>query len=192
MRLLGSEERPDLDAGEADFALWFGLPPPDRPGVALFTDVLVPACAPDLLDGPLSSPAALWDLPLLQIDWAARYGAFSPPSWASWATAHGIAPPPGGARALQFALTASAIDAAVAGQGVVLGQMAMMHEELASGRLVIPLDLRLPLSQPYSLSWSRAALEIPGARRFRDWLVARGRRQGGALHVGAGAAALSR
>lgn len=180
VKLLGSENLPDLDTGEADFAMWLGPPADDQPGALLFTDHVVPACAPSLLTQPLETPADLLRLPLLQVAWAARYERFDPPSWSAWATTHGIdAPPAPGA--LSFALTASAIDAAVAGQGVVLGQIAMMQDELASGRLVIPFDLRLPLSAPYSLRWSRAALEKPGGRAFRDWLLARGRKQAQAL-----------
>ncbi|WP_428929437.1 LysR family transcriptional regulator [Marinibacterium sp. SX1] len=184
VRLLGSEDLPDLDAGEADFAMWLGPPADDRPGAVLFTDQVVPACAPALLAQPLRAPAELLRLPLLQVAWAARYERFDPPSWAAWAAAHGIADAPHQPGALSFALTASAIDAAVAGQGVVLGQVAMMQDELASGRLVIPFDLRLPLAAPYSLRWSRAALEKPGGLAFRDWLLARGRRQAQALRPG--------
>lgn len=185
VRLQSSESPPDLHGGEADFAMRFGPPDADQMGATLFTDQVVPACAPQLLSTPLAQPSDLWELPRLHIDWAARYDQFSPPSWASWAEAHRVTPPPSQAGGLNFALTSSAIDAAVSGQGVVLGQMAMMIEELASGRLVIPVNLRLPLAVPYALCWSRAALEKPGAGRFRDWLLARGRKQGAVLARGA-------
>lgn len=179
---LVSEEADAVGSGEAwDFRMDFGPPPADGPGAELFTDVAVPACAPSLLDGrSITTPDDLLALPRLRIGWSARYDRFVPPNWEAWAERHGLALPPG-APAMSFALTASAIDAAVAGQGVVLGQRAMMQEELLTGRLVVPLDLPLPLSEPYALRWSRAALEKPGGAGLRDWLLARGRQEAARL-----------
>ncbi|MGB0659226.1 MAG: LysR substrate-binding domain-containing protein [Mangrovicoccus sp.] len=176
VRLLSSETLPDLDSGAADFAMWLGPPPVGVSGAELFTDAVVPACAPSLAGG-IAGPADLLRQPLLQINWNARYDRFEAPSWARWAALHGLDLRADLSAAMSFEQTATAIDAAVAGQGVVLGQIAMMEDELASGALVVPFDLRLPLSTPYSLLWSRAALEKPGGATFRDWLIARGRAQ---------------
>ena len=41
--------------------------------------------------------------------------------------------------------------------------------------------LPLPLSEPYALRWSRAALEKPGGAGLRDWLLARGRQEAARL-----------
>ena len=181
VRLVAEDGEPDF--GAVDFHMGFGAPPSDGPGAELFTDRAVPACAPALAAG-LAAPADLFARPVLRIEWGARYDRFTPPGWGPWAALHGV-PVPEPSPAMRFALTSSAIDAAVAGQGVVLGQVAMMQEELLTGRLVIPFDLRLPLSEPYSLRWSRAALEKPGGGRLRDWLIARGRAQASELESGA-------
>lgn len=169
-----SQDDPRAGAG-VDFAMCFGAP--EGQGATLFTDEAVPACAPALLaaHAPVG-PEELLDMPLLRIDWSAQYDRFTPPGWEPWAALNGL-PPPQAAPVMSFAQTAAAIDAAVVGQGVVLGQRAMMHEALVTGQLVLPFDLGLPLSQPYSLGWSREALEKPGGSALRDWLVARGREE---------------
>lgn len=184
VRLVSAEDgEAEAASGACDFRMGFGSPGRGG-GAVLFTDAVVPACAPSLLarfGGSVSWVAALLSLPRLEIAWGARYDRFVPPGWTAWARLHGAALSEHGAASLSFAHSASAIDAAVAGRGVVLGQIAMMQDELASGRLVVPLDLRLPLSAPYALSWSRAALDQPCGVRLRDWLLARGRRQQEAL-----------
>ncbi|KGB82692.1 MAG: LysR family transcriptional regulator [Confluentimicrobium sp.] len=182
LRLISSEDTPDFDRDGVDFAMLLGPPAAGHAGAELFTDQVVPACAPHLLQGmPLQDPSDLLRLPRLQIRWSARYDRFDPPSWERWAAHHGVGGTPASSAVLSFALTATAIDAAVAGQGVVLGQVAMMARELESGQLVVPFELCLPLSAPYSLCWSRAALEKPGGAALRDWLLARGRQQAMAL-----------
>lgn len=178
VRLLSSEIAPDLNKGEADLSMWLGLPNDGELGATLFTDQFVPACAPSLLSEDVCEPQHLLQLPLLHVAWSAQYAQyarFSPPSWTNWAATFGLKGVPNDPGPLSFALTSSAIDAAVAGQGVVLGQVAMMQADLDAGRLVIPFDLRVSLDVPYSLRWSRAALDKPGAMELRDWLLARGR-----------------
>ncbi|WP_353472964.1 LysR family transcriptional regulator [Salipiger sp. H15] len=179
VRLVGTEIEPDLTRDNVDFRLYFDDQPPHGQYTELFTDRIVPACAPALLQGRvLARPEEIFDYPLLQIVWMESFAAHQVPGWADWAAHCGVAPPPAPeSAALTFALSSSAIDAAVSGRGFVLGQVAMIDEELASGRLVVPFDLRMPLSVPYGLAWDRASLEKPMGRALRDWLVAQGRRQ---------------
>ncbi|WP_172330863.1 LysR family transcriptional regulator [Mangrovicoccus sp. HB161399] len=183
VRLTASEAEPEQDG--AAFRMVFGAPPRTERHAELFTDLAVPACAPALA-ADLSSPGDLFALPRLDIAWGPRFAAVEPPSWARWAALHGLGLPPGAAPVMSFALTATAIDAAAAGQGVVLGQLSMMEEELAQGRLVIPFRLPLRLSVPYGLVWGGDVLGHPGAARLRDWLIARGRRQQARLDDWAG------
>jgi LysR family glycine cleavage system transcriptional activator len=85
---------------------------------------------------------------------------------------------PAAARNLTYGLSGSAIDAALAGQGFVLGQLAFIGPELETGKLVIPFDLRLPLPEPYFLAWNPDSLRKTGARAFHRWLLGEGRAQG--------------
>ncbi len=77
-----------------------------------------------------------------------------------------------------FSLSSAAIDAAVNGHGVVLAQLGMVADELASGRLVVPFDTRIRMPEPYFLAWNRAALEKPHGAEFRAWVLAISKRQG--------------
>jgi LysR family glycine cleavage system transcriptional activator len=136
---------------------------------------VTPACAPRLLEG--RQPERITDIldyPLLHIVWNST---FSPaPSWADWARSIGV-DRPAASPGLSYTLSSSAIDAAVSGRGFVLGQMSMIADELESGRLVIPFDHRLKLSESYYLAWSRSSLEKPFGPQFKQWITATGRRQ---------------
>ncbi|HEY0276523.1 MAG TPA: LysR substrate-binding domain-containing protein [Paenirhodobacter sp.] len=183
--LAGGDEEPDLIGGEADFRIYYGGPTHPPHHIELFTDCVVPACAPGLLAGQrLLDPAGVFGFPLLHIVWQSRFDAA--PGWADWGRLIGAAAPTGGVR---YNLSGSAIDAAIAGQGFVLAQLAFIGEELETGRLVVPFDLRMPLPQPYHLAWTPAALAKPDARAFHRWLLAEARAQGAiALRPGIGAA----
>jgi LysR family glycine cleavage system transcriptional activator len=111
---------------------------------------------------------------LLGIEWDSGYQ--QPPNWADWAASIG-APPPAAPRDLRFSISSAAIDAAINGRGFVLAQLAMVHDDLAGGRLVVPFDLRVKLSQAYFLAWERTALEKPFGAELRSWLVKLSKRQ---------------
>ncbi|WP_305806603.1 LysR substrate-binding domain-containing protein [Stenotrophomonas sp. YIM B06876] len=123
------------------------------------------------------TPAQLLDLPLIGIDWERVHRP--PPNWADWARSAGM--DGGGAvdSSLTFSLSSAAIDAALAGRGLVLAPIAMITGDLAERRLVLPFDHRLQLPQPYFLAWDRAALNKPFGREFQQWVMAAGRRQAG-------------
>lgn len=49
--------------------------------------------------------------------------------------------------------------------------MAMLAEELASGRLVVSFDIRIRMPEPYFLAWNGAAFDKPHGVMFRSWLL---------------------
>src|SRR5262245_437657 len=61
--------------------------------------------------------------------------------------------------------------AAVAGQGLALGRSVLLEEELADGRLVQPLGLRLPSRVGYYLVYPEELANVPKVRAFRCWLL---------------------
>ena len=67
--------------------------------------------------------------------------------------------------------------AAINGRGFVLAQLSMAAEDIASARLVVPFDILLRLSQPYSLAWDAAALDKPFGAELHSWIQAISRRQ---------------
>jgi LysR family glycine cleavage system transcriptional activator len=110
----------------------------------------------------------------LGIEWDRAQGAA--PGWGDWAAHVGV-PRRKAAGEVAFSMSSAAIDAAINGRGFVLAQLSMAAEDIASGRLVVPFDIRLKLSQPYSLAWDPAALEKPFGAELRAWIQTISRRQ---------------
>ena len=177
IRLIGTETEPRFQDDQTDFRISYGEKRRDFEHYSeMFTDWVVPACAPALLARhPLSRPADVFGLPLLGIEWDRDHR--SPPGWADWAARIGTTYR-GGVGEVVFSLSSAAIDAAVNGHGFVLAQMAMIADELASGRLVVPFDTRIRMPESYFLAWNRAALEKPHGATFRTWVLAISKRQG--------------
>jgi len=124
-----------------------------------------PVCSPKLLKGrhPLRTPANLARHTLLHdvftVDWAI---------WLRSAGIDGIDPHLGPT----FLSSDHAIQAAIRGEGVVLGRSALVADELAAGRLVRPFKLSLPAGFAYYVVCPPRALKRPNVKAFRDWLVA--------------------
>ncbi|MEI9415997.1 LysR substrate-binding domain-containing protein [Mesorhizobium sp. Cs1321R2N1] len=180
VRLVGAETEPRLDTEGVDFRISYGDKYRDfNHYVELFTDWVVPACSPSLLaKHPVRKPADILDLPLLSIEWARDHR--SPPSWAEWAASIGALYRKASGE-VAFSLSSAAIDAATNGRGIVLAQLSMAAEDIASGRLIIPFNQRLRLSQAYFLAWDRAALQKPFGPELRIWIVSISKRIGAAL-----------
>ncbi|MBB4234941.1 LysR family transcriptional regulator [Rhizobium esperanzae] len=170
VRVFGHEQEPRIGVEPVDFRITYGRRAHVHEHVAnLFTDWVVPACSPALILGHvLTSPHDILKFPLLNVEWEADYKAS--PQWKDWAAlvqADGRQTFSG----LSFTLSSSAIDAAVSGRGFVLAQISMIQDELASGTLVVPFDIRMKLSEAYYLAWDRAALEKPFGQKFHKWLL---------------------
>jgi len=187
LRLIGSEMEPALQEEGIDFRLCYGA---DARGYdrssELFRDAVVPACSPGFLRRhPVRNEADILACPLIDIVWDSRHRP--PPSWADWAWSAGLAPPTH-VCPLAFSLSGAAIDAAQDGGGFVLGQISIIAEHVRRGRLVIPVDRRLNLPEPYFLAWERDALDRQTCADFRHALIAAGREQ---QSLSRGAAALT-
>lgn len=176
LRLIGDYTEPRFGTDEIDFRLTYGdLINRFVHRTELFTDWVVPACAPSLLARlDLKEPADILDAPLLGIEWDRSQGAAA--GWSDWAAHIGVARRKAGA-VVAFSMSSAAIDAAINGRGFVLAQLSMAAEDIASGRLVVPFDIRLKLPQPYSLAWDPAALEKPFGAELRSWIQSIARRQ---------------
>jgi LysR family glycine cleavage system transcriptional activator len=124
-----------------------------------------PVCSPKLLKGRhrLRTPADLARHTLLHdvftVDWAI---------WLRSAGIDTIDPQ----RGPTFLSSDHAIQAAVRGEGVVLGRSALVADDLAAGRLVRPFALSLPASFAWYVVYPPRAMRRPGVKAFRDWLVA--------------------
>jgi LysR family glycine cleavage system transcriptional activator len=64
-----------------------------------------------------------------------------------------------------------AYQAAAEGLGVMVGLLAFVRDDLASGRLVAPFDLRVPTQGGYFMAW-RADRPVPQrVKDFESWIA---------------------
>jgi LysR family transcriptional regulator, glycine cleavage system transcriptional activator len=122
-----------------------------------------PVCSPKLLKGahPLRKPEDLKHHTLIRdtypIDWAA---------WLSSASVKGVNPHKG----LTFDSYTFAVEAAVQGEGVVLGRTMLVAADLAAGRLVRPFKHTLKAVSSFHLVYPPQAIRQRKVRIFREWL----------------------
>jgi LysR family transcriptional regulator, glycine cleavage system transcriptional activator len=176
VRLIGEDKEPHLGDGQVDFRISYGkkIKSFERT-LELFTDWAVPACSPKYLaKHPIKGPADILKLALLGITWSRDQGAS--PSWTEWANSIN-APHKKSDGEVSFSLSSAAIDAAINGKGFVLAQISMAADDISAGRLVVPFDARIKLSESYFLAWDRAALEKPYGAELRAWLTSIAKRQ---------------
>ncbi|WP_312891356.1 LysR family transcriptional regulator [Mesorhizobium silamurunense] len=176
VRLIGAEPEARFGEEQLDFRISYGAKKRDYDHyVELFTDWVVPACSPALLERlPLRKPVDILERPLLAIEWAREHR--SPPTWSEWAASIG-AKYRRTSGEVAFSLSSAAIDAAINGRGFVLAQLSMAGDDISSGRLVVPFNLPLRLPDPYFLAWDRSALQKPHGAELRAWIVSIANRQ---------------
>jgi LysR family glycine cleavage system transcriptional activator len=135
-----------------------------------------PVCSPALLKdrkGPLD-PRVLLKHTLLDVDWHGQGASW--PNWQSWLEAAGLNDVKPG-KTVRFVHSALAIQAAVEGQGIALGETTIAADDLAAGRLIKPFDLALrqPPQLAYFIICPKGALPGSIERQFRDWVLGEAR-----------------
>ncbi|HUR42773.1 MAG TPA: transcriptional regulator GcvA [Aestuariivirga sp.] len=163
----------DFDRDDVDVAIRFGKG--NYPGLKvekLFEDVIFPVCSPALLKGrkPIREPRDLLAHTLIHLVWEAQDAVW--PNWRMWMLAAGVTDF-NETRGLHFSHSSLAIQAAIDGQGVALGDSTLTADDLAAGRLVKPFELSLksPPQFAYYLITPLAA-QNPMINAFRDWIIA--------------------
>jgi len=134
----------------------------------LLDETVIPAFSPALLEAepPLRTLADLKHHRLLHVDWSDLAGA---PTWQRWLDHAGITDVDG-ARGPVFTIENLAIQAAIAGQGVVLVSTIGIEEDLAAGRLVAPFDMPIPSHSAFWVVAPERTADRPKVMAFRDWL----------------------
>ncbi|MGH7063215.1 MAG: LysR substrate-binding domain-containing protein, partial [Stellaceae bacterium] len=170
VRISATDSVVDMSRGDFDVAIRYGAG--RYPGLEvelLFTNEVFPACSPQLLaaDPPLRVPGDLRHHALIH-DQAIERDPLVP-TWPMWLKAAGVTDmtAPSG---LSFNNMHLALDAAIAGHGVVLAYSTIAAADIAAGRLVRLFSLSLPDQFAYYLVTAPGALERPKVRAFRDWL----------------------
>jgi LysR family glycine cleavage system transcriptional activator len=164
---LVTQVRPFEFAGaDIDVAIHFGSDV--WPGAVchwLMGEVIVPVAAPSLLAGlaELARPEDVGRFTLLQ-------HATRPLAWQEWLRAAGVEHVDGrhGPRFEQFHMV---IQAAIAGLGLAVLPRFLIREELASGRLMVAVDLPVTSEHGYYLVHPERKADLPRVAAFRDWLL---------------------
>lgn len=178
--------RPDVDVGiditknvqdferdRVDIAFRWG--DGDYPGLRadqVFEHSLFPVCSPKLLQtaGPVGEPRDLLNFNLIHVTWGEAGVVW--PDWRRWLQVAGVeefSDRPG----LHFHETVHAIQAAIDGHGIALGDASLVADDLAAGRLVQPfgLAIRAPERYAYYITCPLETADEPLIKLFRDWVL---------------------
>jgi LysR family glycine cleavage system transcriptional activator len=167
LRLHASDDPVNLEAGEVDAAIRYGLGRyPGLTAMPLLTDKFAPVCSPHL---NLRAVDDLSTVSLIHFEWRFASAKRAMPSWRLWATRAGLTwlDADGG---IAFSDESSAIQAAIAGQGVALLSLALVAAELASGALVQPFGPKLE-GRRYDLVYPSGADAHPAVAVLRHWVM---------------------
>ncbi|MEJ7929097.1 LysR substrate-binding domain-containing protein [Ramlibacter sp. AN1015] len=122
---------------------------------------IVAVCAPQRARGVASADQLLAQ-PLL-------YHSNYPDNWALWAEAAGSALPAQW-RGTGFDLVLNLVEAARAGMGFAVVQRCMVEDDVAAGRLAMPVAACASTGRGYYLCRRRSLGAHPAVERFVDWL----------------------
>lgn len=177
LRIEVSDEVVDFASSDTQVAVRFGDGNyPNLRADRLFEEFVFPVCSPSLLTGPhpLRVPSDLRYHTLIHLDWQARGETW--PDWRMWLLAAGAkdVDPSHGIRLSLFSLISQA---AIAGQGVALGNTSLVGDDLAAGRLVKPFDLslRAPGDFAYYVVSPLIVADRPLVAAFRNWVLTESR-----------------
>ena len=166
----------DLWNGEADVAIRFGAAP-DRRLITrrLFDERICALCSPSLVSGPphLQKLDDLRHATLLHWDTSDLTWAVSTRDWMdwqSWLARAGMADL-SLEQQMVFGDYALALQAAIAGHGVVLGSQPILRDIMAAGLLVDPFGVMLDTSIGYDLVMTPEAHDRPQVQYFADWIA---------------------
>lgn len=161
----------DFSGSDMDLAIRYG--PGGYEGLyceRLMSESVIVVASPRLLEGlgPLRTAADLVDLPLIHDESAERDP--SCPTWSMWFAARGQRRDDA-ERGLRFNQSSLALEAAVAGKGLVLAKRQLALRDISAGALVTPIaEIHAPVSFAYWLVWPRGRRFEPSQTAFLEWL----------------------
>ncbi|HEX2830859.1 MAG TPA: transcriptional regulator GcvA [Burkholderiales bacterium] len=166
IRLEASADPVDFRRDQADVAVLYGNGAwADLRADLLFRDELVPVCSPQLTGNTRTLAAAkLLELPLLHLNARRR-------DWPDWIEMAGLTREPD-RRDMRFEDLSIVYQCAIDGLGVAMGQRKYLAEEIANGRLVVPIDKPLMRDAGYYLVCPKESAGDAKVETFRAWLLA--------------------
>lgn len=161
VRLASGTDYRRFDSFDADIV--YGEPGGDVGAISLGPEIVAPLCTPKLAR-TIQAPADLLTQTMIESD-------NKRVRWTNWFEANGLTAPP--LRGLRFDRSFLAIAAAADGVGVALESLRLADREIASGRLVHPLQGRCR-DITYDAHWLIAPIEQrgqPALSSFTHWLL---------------------
>ncbi len=178
----------DLQGGAADIAIRFGVPRDDTMLChRLFDEEFGAYCSPSLANGEPGLrdiedlervPLLRWDLS--QFSWASVTARWN--GWRHWLEEVG-APHVRPRAGLRFNDYNLALQAAIAGQGVILGSAPILRDLVDAKLLVSPFREVAVTDIGYDLVTTPAAVARTEVASFRDWIMSEARSQRAAMDV---------
>lgn len=175
--LRSEEDLVDFVRHEIDLRLSYGLNHyPDLVSIPLMQDEVVPMCSPAYADRnpdiPRLGMTAVADDDLIHTNWGPSF--VSHPTWQLWLGSAEGGRRPDEARGYRVGSSGLALDLAVRGVGVALGQRHMGADDLAAGRLVVLDERPLALGHRYCLVHPPAKARKAGLIDLVNWLKTAG------------------
>ena len=167
LRFIASLRVMDFTRDEIDVAIRFGYgPDTDLYSIPLANEWVTPVMTPDMARR-FPTPQSLVSAPLVFDD---STSFLDPPcDWPAWFRAVGMTfQPQHGPR---FSQADHAVDAALAGVGIVLGRRALVVKDIHEGRLVAPYGVALSTKAQFRFICPKGAEERPHIKALRDWIV---------------------
>ncbi len=165
LRLLHTAQPGNFDQAGVDIAISWGQDNWSELDTRLLLAArVVPVCSPKLItaENPLASVADLYRHILLhENDYT---------FWRAWLKRAGVQ----NVNVKRGSTMDDAnviLQAAIDGQGIALGADILLHDELASGRLIMPFDPAMSMQYAYYILFKPGALERPKIKAFYDWLL---------------------
>lgn len=168
LRFLATLKLVDFDRDEVDVAIRFGLGDDKEVfSLPLNREWMTPMMAPELA-ARINAPEDLKDLPLIHDDSISFFK--TPADWAAWCRAAGVGmDTTHGAR---FSQADHALDAAMAGVGVVLGRVSLATRALEAGHLIAPCEVGLVAEAQFRFICPKGTETRPHVAAFKDWVIA--------------------
>jgi LysR family glycine cleavage system transcriptional activator len=165
-KLIASNDDKEVYSPSVDVCIRYGTGIwPDRQVRLLSPVTIFPLCSPALINGP-QGVRTLDDLKhhlLLCEDGGAE--------WTRWLLAAGARTD--GFRMTEMGNAHIAIEAALHGQGVALGDSLLVGDDLAEGRLVRLFEQSVPAKHAYYMVCRHEVCESPLVAGFTDWMLSK-------------------
>ena len=164
IRVEASHSQIDFNLSNCDACISFGKQEEFLNHQLIFQDNVSLVASPTLIDKqPSRGLESILSLPMIHIDWGDDNQFL--PGWKAWLNAAGYqdkVPNKGP----QFNLSSMAIEAAIQGKGLLLGQDLLIQNELKSGQLIQVCPIKLALKKAYYLVYPDRTKDKATAMRF--------------------------